>query len=83
MRGKLSHFSLLNRRFAAYLKRCSVEKYAKTGGIYHELAGVERRIDGYLELLKKDEFREFDCVADLTKSVISTPTPPHLSGPHR
>lgn len=56
--------------FAAYLKRCPAEAYIKTGGIYHELAGVERRIDGYIELLKKGEFKEIDCVADLTKSVL-------------
>lgn len=67
MRGKLSHFSLLNRRFAAFLKRCSVEAYLKTGGVYHELAGVEKRIDGYIELLRNDEFKESDCYEDLHK----------------
>ena len=69
MRSKLSHFSLLNRRFAVFLKRCPVEAYLKTGGVYHELAGVEKRIDGHMELLRKDEFKETDCHEDLLKYV--------------
>lgn len=67
MRGKLSHFSLLNRRFAAQLKRCSAETFVKTGGVHHELSGVEKRIDGYIELLRRDEFQEMDCVGDLVR----------------
>lgn len=69
MRGKLSHFSLLNQRFAAILKRCSPELYTKASGIYHELSAVEKRVDGYIDLLRKDEFRDGDCMGDLVKSV--------------
>ena len=58
MRGQLSHFSLLNRRFAAFMRRCPVEVYLKTSGLHHELSAVERRIDGYIDLLRKDEFKE-------------------------
>ncbi|CED83455.1 Microtubule-associated protein dynactin DCTN1/Glued [Phaffia rhodozyma] len=69
MRGKLSHFSLLNRRFAAILKRCSPELYVKICGVYHELSGIEKRMDGYIELLRKDEFKDTDCMGDLIKHI--------------
>lgn len=68
MRGQLSHFSLLNRRFAAFLRRCPVDAFLKSGGIYHELSGVEKRIDMYIDLLRKNEFKEADCVEDVVKS---------------
>lgn len=60
-RAKLSHFSSLNKRFAAQLKRCSPDVFLKMGRIYHEVLPVERRMDAFVELLRKEELKETEC----------------------
>ncbi|ORY88624.1 dynein associated protein-domain-containing protein [Leucosporidium creatinivorum] len=60
-RATLSHFSSLNKRFAAQLKRCPPDVFLKMGRIYHEVLPVERRMDAFVEALRKEELREVEC----------------------
>ncbi|WVQ80521.1 hypothetical protein IAT38_002626 [Cryptococcus sp. DSM 104549] len=65
VRGKLRHFSNLNKRFGAVMQRSSTEEWVGYGRLVGEVAGVEGRVDGWLALIKSDEFNEGDCERDL------------------
>lgn len=69
MRGRLSGLSILCKRFAAILRRCDVESFLNIGRLYPEIAPMEKRIDMHIELLRRDEFREMECVSDIVKYV--------------
>ncbi|GJN94727.1 hypothetical protein Rhopal_007818-T1 [Rhodotorula paludigena] len=60
-RAKLGHFAALNRRFAAHLQRCQPDTFLKMGRVYREVAPIERRIDVFIEALRREELREADC----------------------
>lgn len=60
-RAKLGRYSALNRRFAAQLKRCSAEVFLKMGRVYREVSGTEKRIDSFIDALRKEELREVEC----------------------
>lgn len=61
--------SSLCKRFAAVLKRCDVESFLNIGRVYADVAPMEKRIDMHIDLLKRDEFREIECVSDIHKCV--------------
>jgi dynactin 1 len=67
MRSRLSGLSTLCKRFAAILRRCDVESFLNVGRIYQEIAPMEKRIDIHIDLLRRDEFREMECVSDVIK----------------
>ncbi|KAF9447534.1 hypothetical protein P691DRAFT_706592 [Macrolepiota fuliginosa MF-IS2] len=68
MRGRIAGVSTLCKRFAAVLKRGDVDMFLSVGGrIYVEIAPLEKRVDMHLELLRRDEFREMECVSDVAK----------------
>jgi len=67
MRGRISHLSALARRFAAVLRRSDVESFLNIGRVYPEIAPMEKRIDMHVDLLKREEFRELECVSDVSK----------------
>ncbi|KAG6885817.1 hypothetical protein C0993_009209 [Termitomyces sp. T159_Od127] len=67
MRARISGLSTLCKRFAAILRRCDVESFLNIGRIFPEIAPMEKRIDMHLNLLRKDEFREMECVSDIIK----------------
>jgi len=69
MRGRISHLSTLSKRFAAVLRRCDVESFLGIGRVYPEIASIEKRIDMHIDLLKREEFRELECVSDVSKLV--------------
>lgn len=60
-RAKLGHYSSLNKRFAANLKRCPPELFLKMGRVYREVAPNEKKLDGFVELLRKEELKILDC----------------------
>jgi dynactin 1 len=72
MRGRLSGLSILCKRFAAILRRCDVESFLNIGRIYPEIAPLEKRVDIHIDLLRRDEFREMECVSDVVKCVVAT-----------
>ncbi|KAF9260836.1 dynactin [Marasmius fiardii PR-910] len=67
MRGRISSLSILCKRFAAILRKCDVERFLDVGKIYQEIAPLEKRIDIHIDLLRRDEFREGECVSDVVK----------------
>ncbi|GAA5880816.1 hypothetical protein JCM16303_005127 [Sporobolomyces ruberrimus] len=64
-RAKLGHYASLNKRFAAHLKRCPPETFLKMGRVYRELAPNEKKLDGFVELLRKEELKVLDCGRDI------------------
>lgn len=69
MRGRLSSLSTLCKRFASILRRCDPESFINIGRSYQDMAPMEKRIDMHIELLRREEFREMECVSDVVKCV--------------
>ncbi|KAG5654154.1 hypothetical protein H0H81_006866 [Sphagnurus paluster] len=67
LRTRISGLSTLCKRFAAILRRCDVDSFLSIGRIYPEIAPMEKRIDMHINLLRRDEFREMECVSDIIK----------------
>ena len=67
MRGRIAGLSTLCKRFAAVLRQCDVESFLNIGRIYQEIAPMEKRIDMHIDLLRRDQFREMECVSDVVK----------------
>ena len=70
MRGRLSSLSTLCKRFASILRRCDVDSFLNIGRLYQEIAPMEKRIDMHIDLLRREEFREMECVSDVVKYVL-------------
>ncbi|KAF9571027.1 hypothetical protein EC968_001114 [Mortierella alpina] len=69
VRQKLAWFGDLAKRFVSYVEGCPVEIFAKMGQVYHDLVGTERRLNTWVELLRKEELKESDCVVDLQRAI--------------
>ncbi|KAJ8507158.1 hypothetical protein ONZ45_g10447 [Pleurotus djamor] len=67
MRGNLATLSTLCKRFAAVLRRCDPDSFLSLGRLYPEIAPLEKRVDMHIDLLRRDEFREMECVSDVAK----------------
>lgn len=67
MRGRLSSLATLCKRFASIMRHCDVESFLNIGRMYQEIAPMEKRIDMHIELLRREEFREMECVSDVAK----------------
>ncbi|KAF9478081.1 dynactin [Pholiota conissans] len=67
MRGRISGLATLCKRFAAVLRHCDVEAFLNIGRLYPEIAPLEKRIDMHIDLLRRDEFRDMECVSDIAK----------------
>lgn len=65
LRGKLRSFAMLNRRFAAVMRRAGPDDYIGFGKVVGELVGVEVKVNGWVSMAKADEFSEGDCARDL------------------
>ncbi|SGY89595.1 BQ5605_C039g11758 [Microbotryum silenes-dioicae] len=60
-RAKLAQFATLNKKFSANLKRCDPETFLKMGRIYHEVSPTEKRVDAFIDALRREELREVEC----------------------
>jgi len=49
------------------MRRCDVQSFLNIGRLHAEIAPMERRIDMHINLLRRDEFREMECVSDVIK----------------
>ncbi|KAK7035364.1 hypothetical protein VNI00_011895 [Paramarasmius palmivorus] len=67
MRTRLSSLGVLCRRFAAILRCCDAERFLDVGKVYQEISPLEKRVDMHIDLLRRDEFRAGECVADVAK----------------
>lgn len=52
------------------MRRCDVESFLNVGRIYPDISPMEKRIDMHVELLRRDEFRVYECVSDAAKYVL-------------
>ncbi|GAA5828534.1 hypothetical protein JCM11251_000839 [Rhodosporidiobolus azoricus] len=60
-RAKLAHFASLNKRFAAHVKRCPPDVFLRMGRVFREVSSVEKRVDSFIDMLRKEELKEADC----------------------
>ena len=67
LRGAVAVLSTICKRFAAILRHCDVESFLNVGRLYSEIAPLEKRIDMHIDLLRREEFREVECVSDINK----------------
>ncbi|KIL71443.1 hypothetical protein M378DRAFT_93968 [Amanita muscaria Koide BX008] len=67
MRGRIANLSTLCKRFSSILRRCDVDSFLSIGRLFPEIAPMEKRIDMHINLLRRDEFREMECVNDIVK----------------
>jgi len=44
-----------------------VDSFLNVGRLYQEIAPMEKRIDMHIDLLRREEFREMECVSDVVK----------------
>ncbi|GAA5900012.1 uncharacterized protein JCM6883_006062 [Sporobolomyces salmoneus] len=81
-RAKLGHYSSINKRFAAHLKRCPPDVFLKMGRVYRELAPNEKKLDGFVELLRKEELKVLDCGKEIDGLIAQSEhlAETHLSG---
>jgi dynactin 1 len=71
LRSRISSVATLCRRFAAVLRRCDAAAFLAIGRVFAEIAPLEKRVDMHLSLLRREEFRESECVSDVAKCVLS------------
>jgi dynactin 1 len=65
LRGKLRHFSTLNKRFGGIMSRCSPDDWVSYGKTLVEVGGVENKVDGWINGIRNEAFNEGDCVREL------------------
>ncbi|KAF2096387.1 hypothetical protein NA57DRAFT_58305 [Rhizodiscina lignyota] len=56
-------------RFVNSISGCSLEQFARFEGALYEVEPVERTLNGYIELLKKDELQEDQVAEGLERSI--------------
>ena len=68
LRGKLHHFSALNKRFGATMARCAPDEWVELGAkMLPEVQGVEGRVDAWMGMVREDRFSELECATELAK----------------
>lgn len=77
LRGKLRHFSTLNKRFSAVMSRCSPTDWVGYGKTLVEVGGVENKVDAWITAIKNDEFNEGHCAGELDNLIAQFD---HLAG---
>ena len=69
MRHSIAHFSALSRQIAAVLELAPVDVFLKAGRMYRENMAVEKKIDSYIEALRREELKEVDCGQEFSRFV--------------
>ncbi len=67
LKGQLTLFASLTRRFASITKRSTPEDYLALAAMLPEVVSLERPFDTWIELMKRDEFQERDCAVELNR----------------
>ncbi|CAI2184001.1 20409_t:CDS:10 [Funneliformis geosporum] len=68
-RQRLAWFSDISRRLVSFVNTCPVETFIKMGQVYHDLVGTERRLHAIVDLLRKEELKEAECITDVQRSI--------------
>ena len=69
MRHSLAHFSALSRQIAAVIGRGTMEMFLKAGRMYKQLFSIEKRVDLYVDALRKEELKEAECASDFQRFI--------------
>ncbi|KAI9848959.1 MAG: hypothetical protein M1837_005848 [Sclerophora amabilis] len=64
---KLTWVSAMCDRFVNSIGGCSIEQFEKFEGALYELEPVERALNGWIDGLKRDEFKETQCASELQR----------------
>ncbi|KAI9468505.1 MAG: dynein associated protein-domain-containing protein [Benjaminiella poitrasii] len=59
----------LSARFETYMKNSDSSTFSKLGKVYHDLIGVERRLNAIVELLRTDQLNETHCLTELQRVI--------------
>lgn len=69
MRHSLAHFIASSRQISALLQLSSIPTFLKSGRMFKELISVEKRIDAYIDLLRREELKEDECAQEYRRFV--------------
>ena len=69
MKQRAGWLSSLATRFQTYIKNCDVGTFSKMGRVYHDLIGVERRMNAIVELFRTDQVNEVHCLTELQRVI--------------
>ncbi|ORY55109.1 CAP-Gly domain-containing protein [Pseudomassariella vexata] len=66
---KLTWVSSMCDRFVNVISHCSLDEFAKYDGALFELEPVERALNGWIDGLRRDELKEKQCAAELSRTI--------------
>ncbi|KAI8647403.1 dynein associated protein-domain-containing protein [Parasitella parasitica] len=79
MKSRAGWLSSLATRFQTYIKNCDVGTFSKMGRVYHDLIGVERKMNAIVELFRTDQVNEAHCLTELQRIIAQVE---HLAESH-
>lgn len=66
---KLTWVSAMCTRFAKAMRHCSLEQFARYEGALYDLEPVERALNGWIDGLRRDDFKEKEAAVDLQRTL--------------
>ena len=66
---KLTWISAMCGRLEKFIQTCSLEEFGRLHGVLYDLEPVERSINSWIDGLKKDEMKEQQCSAELSRYI--------------
>lgn len=60
-RWRLARFMILCKRFTTNLQRCETSTFIRMGKVYMEMLSMEKRVDAFINMSKKQELKEAEC----------------------
>jgi dynactin 1 len=66
---KLNWVSFMCDRFVSAISHCSLEQFANYQGALHELEPAERKLNGWIDGLRRDELKEKQCAVELQRTI--------------
>ncbi|CEP07590.1 hypothetical protein, partial, partial [Parasitella parasitica] len=79
IKSRAGWLSSLATRFQTYIKNCDVGTFSKMGRVYHDLIGVERKMNAIVELFRTDQANEAHCLTELQRIIAQVE---HLAESH-
>ncbi|KAL1914447.1 uncharacterized protein VTP21DRAFT_8899 [Calcarisporiella thermophila] len=68
-RQKMAMVADLAKTMSIFVGRCSTDQFLKMGQVYLDVIGTERKLDGFMSLLRNEELKASDCCADLQRII--------------
>ncbi|KAJ1943617.1 hypothetical protein EC988_006189, partial [Linderina pennispora] len=67
VRSKLAQFSGVAAVLVRHLSGCSETEFMKLGALFADAQGTERRLNGLIDVMKKEEFRATDSLPEIRR----------------